>query len=285
MISEQMQQKDASASAGPVDKLAKKIAAKKAAKLMTELKNNAHTYSPPSKTFSKQFFESFPAAYRWKSEFSNIDRESLVAAVGSSEEDPLSDRVRYTLTLIQFEIYHKRFIKALDMINSPVTKILFSSATASLLTAESYSPETKASLESNLSTYHELLGSFQQLLCKLGNAETEFRIALDLNPKNINAKLKLIMLLGEYSEYDTVESQYGMWLLELISGVSADATEGGDETIPPVTITVADLVAKAWILTHRAGLWTSRDSDGQYRPGAIEKSLADINAARALVGR
>ena len=169
------------------------------------------------------------------------------------------------------------------MVHNPVTKMLVQSATASVSTAE-YSPEINAQLVVNLSTYHELLGSFQQLLCKLGQAETEFRIALELNPKNINAKLKLIMLLGEFGEYDTVESQYGMWLLELISGVSADAVEGGEETIPPVAVTVADLVAKAWVFTHRAGLWTSRDAEGQYRPGAVERAMADIKAARELVG-
>lgn len=283
MLSEKMQGKEATVSTEPIDKLAKKLASKNAAQLMNELKNNSHVYPVPSKTFSKQFFESFPSCYRWKSDFLDVDRESLVIATGWSEEDSLPERVQYTLNLIQFEIFHKRFTKAFEIISNPVTKMLIQSATSSVSIAES-SPEIRSQMLANLSTYHELLGSFEQIVCQLGNAEVEFRIALELNPDNFDAKLKLIMLLAEFGEYEQAEAQYGMWLLSLSSGISVDALDGGTETIKPVTTTGADLVIKAWILTHRAGLWTSRGSDGLYRPDTITKAITDIDAARALVG-
>lgn len=283
MLAEQMKGADVSAYAASVDKLSKIVAAKETSRHMAELRKNTHIYSAPSKSFSKQFFESFPSFYRWKAEFGAVDRESLVASVGGKEEDPLPDRVKHTLDLIKFEIFSKRFAKAFESLDNSVTKLLMQTAASSVLTAE-YAPEVTAQLTANLSSYHELLGSYLQLHCKLGNAEDEYRTALVLNPANIDAKLKLIMLAGEFGEFDKVESQYGEWLMSLISGVSVDAPEGGDNTIAPVVASSADRVAKAWILTHRAGLWTSRDQEGKFRPDAVDKALGDINAARALVG-
>jgi hypothetical protein len=67
-----------------IDKLAKVLAAKETARHMIKARNNLLNISIPGtietgssmppKSYCKQFFESFPAHYRWNVAFANMDR-------------------------------------------------------------------------------------------------------------------------------------------------------------------------------------------------------------------
>ncbi len=95
------------------------------------------------------------------------------------------------LTLICFDLHHKRFTRAFQDLTS-AESLLSSDYTTS-------NPSLK-----DLSLYHDIKGSYLQLICKLGAAESEYMKAIELYPDNIDSRLKLIMLYTEFGEFDKV---------------------------------------------------------------------------------
>lgn len=275
------------AHASALDRLAKILASKETNKLFTKMKHNTVNLGPASKGFNKQFFESFPNYYVWPMKYAFHDREALAAATlcddSSAEGVEISAerRLGHLLDLICFDIYHKRFHKAQELLTTDKIKQLVESANIN---------EISADYKKSLSLYYDLLGSFYQLSCRLGDAETAYNTALEFNSDNLDARLKLIVLFIEFGETHKAETTYGEWLEKLSVSAAESAAEASvaaavEGTVEPVTAKDSTLVmAEAWILTHRAGLWTVRDSDGAYMPEAINLAITDISRVRALTG-
>ena len=78
-LCEQMNGKPDDAGREATDRLSKIVAAKQTAKHMAKMARNELNMLPPvspypPKSYCKQFFESFPAYYRWKVTYASTDR-------------------------------------------------------------------------------------------------------------------------------------------------------------------------------------------------------------------
>lgn len=284
--------------AAALDRLAKILASKETNKLFAKMKLNNVNLGSASKSFNKQFFESFPNYYIWPMKYAHHDRETLAAATLSdenSEESNSETRLTHMLDLICFDIYHKRFAKAHDLLVADKIKQLVESAAASVDMSDSNSISSKESRKS-ISLYYDLLGSFYQLSCRLGDAAAAYITALEFNSDNLDARLKLIVLYIEFGEMSKAETAYDEWLQQLTQSAttaqsaSLEATAAADTTVesPPAAAAVVRdstaVLTEAWILTHRAGLWTMRGSEGAYMPEAINLAITDITRVRSLTG-
>ena len=77
MLAEQMKGGDATAQGPAADKLAKLLASKEAIKHINKMRQNKMPEAScvlPAKSFCKQFFESFPAYYKWSALYAKQDR-------------------------------------------------------------------------------------------------------------------------------------------------------------------------------------------------------------------
>lgn len=273
-----------SAHASALDRLAKILASKETNKLFTQMKHNNVNLGPASKGFNKQFFESFPNYYIWPMKYAFHDRETLAASTLSddnSEEINSETRLTHMLDLICFDIFHKRFNKAQELLVSDKIKQIVESININDISTD---------YKKLLSLYYDLVGSFYQLSCRLGDAEAAYTTALEFNSENLDARLKLIVLYIEFGETFKAEACYDEWLQKLTvtaaeSALEASATVTAADSVEPVAVKDSNIVmTEAWILTHRAGLWTVRDSDGAYMPEAINLAITDISRVRSLTG-
>ena len=202
--------------AASLDNLAKILASKETGRYINKMRQNTLELGPASKSYCKQFFESFPNYYIWPMKYGFEDRETLVSHVTSSNSDETlgyEKRIQNILDLVCFDIYHKRFNKAHEMLLQEKTQSLITAYTQEYTTmTKNTTTPTTTPTESDvvlqaanlLSLYHDLMGSFYQLNCQLGKAETEYSKALHYNKNNLDAKLKSILLFVEYGETHTV---------------------------------------------------------------------------------
>ena len=228
---------------------------------------NSESRELPSKSHCRNYFETFPSYHRWVALYAGVeaDRDTLLQNVKSSGGefsndvefvlgDDLISRLSAHYTLACFDIANGRFNSAFTIIGKA-----FSFLDANRSKVE----EGDESLKSLVSEIYTIHGTYFHLRANFKQARSLFQHSLQLNPLpgGYETALRIASL---HIEVDNLEDATKVF--DSIDE-SLQSESDGD---------------RAWLHVHRMSEWVTRDSEGKYRSGALEKATSNITTALEL---
>lgn len=285
-----------------ITELSKHIAIDKTDKTLQSIRssNSSGKRAFPSKAYCRNFMEAYPLSYVWKKEYFGLSREKLLLSYRENQQkyqnrpSTLSIEEASALLhgflesgadLVKFDMSHDNYVSAFQTL----TDIGYAS----------YAEEEKNSriMRSLASFFREMRGTQFHLLSNIGEAMSEYQLAVEINPANLSAHLKYNAILLESGEREKALSNYDSLLAILQKEEEesakkssedhksddeyADARSSPSPVVPVVSLENEKKEVKvayiAWVLLHRASLWISRDERGLYSADAFNKAKADLD--------
>jgi tetratricopeptide (TPR) repeat protein len=222
---------------------------------------NATSRELPSKSHCRNYFETFPSFHRWRA--ANADRESLastLALLGGdfTEESSTEDISEVTA----------RLVAVLALAQCDIATGAFKTASVSVAKACAFVEANKAKLLETASTelstviadLFSIHGTFFHLRANFSQAKECFSFCLEQQPLPAGFE-NALRLASVHLEVDTVEDASRVY-----DSVDTSFSEGHENDI-------------AWLNVHRMSEWITRDTEGKFRPEALEKATACVDKA------
>mmetsp|Transcript_29242 Transcript_29242/g.27997 ORF Transcript_29242/g.27997 Transcript_29242/m.27997 type:complete len:531 (+) Transcript_29242:2-1594(+) len=226
---------------------------------------NTTTNLLPAKSYCRNLFESLPSVYMWREQYKATDREDLSVRWESNRTDPACSIHTYlstALDLAQFDISTSLFSRGFKTVN-----LVMSEIESKIEGIDDVSPL--------LSILWQLKGAECLLKQYMQSAAAYFKQALLYDSNNLEASLGLAIVYLELAEIELAGETHTALLSEI--GLDNETEQiSGDNEEDSATLKLKNC-RKAWVLTHRATVFITKDANGNVPQEGQIQAMKDID--------